>query len=570
MKLRDYQQDAVDAVLRHFRASDDNAVLVLPTGAGKSLVIAELARLARFPILVLAHVKELVEQNQAKFTALGLSSGVYAAGLGRKENQHQVTFASVQSLSRNLEAFQGYFSLIIIDECHRVSDDKDSQYLKVIEHVGKRNPQLKVLGLTATPYRLDTGWIYQRHYHGYVRAEQTAPFVHCIYELPLRQLIKRGFLTPPQLVDAPAARYQWEGVPERYTEADLDAYLATCPRVTEAVCRHIIELADSRQGVMIFAASVAHALEISSYLPAAQTALITGATALVERDKLIHDFKQKQLKYLVNVAVLTTGFDAPHVDFIAILRRTESVSLYQQIVGRGLRLAPGKEDCLVVDYAGNGFDLFQPEIGSVKPNPNSELVQVPCPSCGFANLFWGTVDADGDLIEHHGRRCKGLVEGRSGLQQCDFRFQFKQCGHCNAENDIAARQCHQCGEALIDPDKKLKDALQLRDRMVIRCAGMSAQAAGSVLTIVYHDEDGAELRDKFDLANQAQRAVFNREFRRTVSGQSMIDTDAANAAAHIQQRVAPDFVIAKQVRKHWRVEHRIFDYQGPYRRAYAL
>lgn len=570
MKLRDYQQDAVDAVLRHFRASDDNAVLVLPTGAGKSLVIAELARLARFPILVLAHVKELVEQNQAKFSGLGLSSGVYAAGLGRKETSQQVTFASVQSLSRNLAAFQGYFSLIIIDECHRVSDDKDSQYLKVIEHVRKRNPQLKVLGLTATPYRLDSGWIYQRHYHGFVRTEQQVPFVHCIYELPLRQLIKRGFLTPPKLVDAPAARYQWEGLPERYTEADLDAYLATCPRVTEAVCRHIVELAEQRQGVMIFAASVAHATEIASYLPAAQTALITGATALTERDQLINDFKQKKLKYLVNVAVLTTGFDAPHVDFIAILRRTESVSLYQQIVGRGLRLAPDKQDCLVVDYAGNGFDLFQPEIGSTKPNPNSELVQVPCPSCGFANLFWGTVDADGDLVEHHGRRCKGLVETDSGLQQCDFRFQFKQCGHCNAENDIAARQCHQCGEALIDPDNKLKDALQLRDRMVIRCAGMSAEADGSLLTIKYHDEDGAELSDKFDLASKGQRAVFNREFRRTVSGELKQEADAAEAAANIQQRVAPDFVIAKQVRKHWRVEHRIFDYQGPYRKAYSL
>ncbi|MBD1389317.1 DEAD/DEAH box helicase [Neiella sp. HB171785] len=570
MKLRDYQQDAVDAVLRHFRQTDEAAVIVLPTGAGKSLVIAELARLARYPILVLAHVKELVEQNQAKFQALGFESGIFAAGLGRKESGQPVTFASIQSLSRNLEQFTGFYSLVIIDECHRVSDDSDSQYLKVIDHLKQINPQLKVLGLTATPYRLDKGWIYQQHYHGFVRTEQATPFRRCIFELPLRQLIRRKFLTPPLMIDAPAARYQWGGLPTAYTEADLDAYLAKSPRITQAICQHIVELAKSRQGVMVFASTVAHAQEIAGQLPDGETALITGATALKERDALIAQFKQRQLKYLVNVAVLTTGFDAPHVDFIAILRRTESVSLYQQIVGRGLRLADGKEDCLVVDYAGNGYDLHQPEIGSVKPNPHSELVQVPCPSCGFSNLFWGLTDADGDIVEHHGRRCQGLVDTEEGQQQCQFRFQFKQCGHCNAENDIAARQCHQCGEILIDPDDKLRQALNLNDRMVIRCAGMSATTDGDILRLSYHDEDGAELSERFDWSSDKQRRVFLNEFRRSHSGQPLPSKCLKQVANSIHLRVAPDFVIARQVRKHWRVEYRIFDYAGPYRKANQL
>ncbi|GGA87489.1 ATP-dependent helicase [Neiella marina] len=567
MKLRDYQQDAVDAVLRHFRQTDEAAVIVLPTGAGKSLVIAELARLARYPILVLAHVKELVEQNQAKFQALGFESGIFAAGLGRKESDLPVTFASIQSLSRNLDEFNGFYSLIIIDECHRVSDDEDSQYLKVINHLKQVNPQLKVLGLTATPYRLDKGWIYQQHYHGFVRTEHQTPFRRCIFELPLRQLIKRQFLTPPLMIDAPAARYQWDDLPAAYTESDLDAYLAKSPRITQAVCQHIVELAQSRQGVMIFAATVAHAHEVAEQLPDGETALITGATAVKERDELIAQFKLRQLKYLVNVAVLTTGFDAPHVDFIAILRRTESVSLYQQIVGRGLRLAQGKQDCLVVDYAGNGYDLHQPEIGAPKPHPNSELVQVPCPSCGFGNLFWGITDADGDIVEHHGRRCQGLVETDDGLQQCQFRFQFKQCGHCNAENDIAARQCHQCGEMLIDPDDKLRQALNLKDRMVIRCAGMSATVDGDTLRLSYHDEDGAELSERFDWSSAKQRGFFANEFCRTHDGQQQAVDSVEQVANTIHQRVAPDFVIARQVRKHWRVEYRIFDYVGPYRKA---
>lgn len=125
-------------------------------------------------------------------------------------------------------------------------------------------------------------------------------------------------------------------------------------------------------------------------------------------------FKQQQLRYMVNVAVLTTGFDAPHVDLIAILRPTESVSLYQQIVGRGLRLFAGKTECLILDYAGNPHDLYLPEVGTKKPNPNSKPVQVFCPICQFANTFWGIVDADGDIIEHYGRRCQGWELNEQG------------------------------------------------------------------------------------------------------------------------------------------------------------
>jgi DNA repair protein RadD len=99
---------------------------------------------------------------------------------------------------------------------------------------------------------------------------------------------------------------------------------------------------------------------------ARDVALITGETPGPERDALINAFKEQQFRYLVNVSVLTTGFDAPHVDLIAILRPTESVSLYQQIVGRGLRLAPGKTDCLILDYAGNPHDLYSPEVGTRK------------------------------------------------------------------------------------------------------------------------------------------------------------------------------------------------------------
>lgn len=174
--LRPYQADSVKAVIHYFRKHSTPAVIVLPTGAGKSLVIAELARLAKGRVLVLAHVKELVEQNHAKYEGYGLKGAIFSAGLGRKETDQQVVFASVQSVVRNLDSFKNQFSLLVIDECHRVPDDKNSSYQKVITHLRELNPGIKVLGLTATPYRLGMGWIYQYHTRGQVRTEESRFF----------------------------------------------------------------------------------------------------------------------------------------------------------------------------------------------------------------------------------------------------------------------------------------------------------------------------------------------------------------------------------------------------------
>jgi len=147
--LRPYQQEAVDRTVAYFRKTSEPALIVLPTGAGKSLVIAELARIARQKILVLAHVKELVEQNAEKYKSFGLEASIFSAGLKQKSLAHQVTFASIQSLSRNIEQLNQHYSLVIIDECHRVSGDKDSQYETVMAALKHHNKELNVLGVTA-------------------------------------------------------------------------------------------------------------------------------------------------------------------------------------------------------------------------------------------------------------------------------------------------------------------------------------------------------------------------------------------------------------------------------------
>ncbi|MBE0457696.1 MAG: DEAD/DEAH box helicase [Pseudoalteromonas prydzensis] len=579
--LRPYQQEAVDRTVAYFRKTSEPALIVLPTGAGKSLVIAELARIARQKILVLAHVKELVEQNAEKYNSFGLEASIFSAGLKQKSLAHQVTFASIQSLSRNIDQLNQHYSLVIIDECHRVSGDKDSQYEKVILALKAYSPKLKVLGLTATPYRMGIGWVYHRHYHGFVRGDKLSPFQECIFELPLRYMIKHHYLTPPREVDAAISHYDFSSLQSdsfgRYSSDDMNQLLAKNSRATKAIMQQVIEYSEHRKGIMIFAATVLHAEEVFGYLPTQQAALITGDTPNAERDQIILAFKQQRIKYLVNVSVLTTGFDAPHVDFIAILRPTESVSLYQQIVGRGLRLSEGKTECLVIDYAGNGFDLFYPEVGSKKGDSDNEPVQVPCPGCGFANIFWGKTDNQGKVVEHFGRRCKGLLEDEDGLQeQCDYRFRFKECEACGAENDIAARQCQACHEVMADPDDKLRAALNLKDALVLRCSGLTVASLASneqIIKITYYDEDGASCDEVYDFAKSAARYAFNKQFaKRTAQGQAPTAFKSAQQVIAAQlQLVAPDFVIARKSKKYgWKVADKLFDYQGNFRKANQL
>ncbi|SEL14437.1 DEAD/DEAH box helicase [Halomonas daqiaonensis] len=602
--LRPYQQAAVSRVVAHFRGTSDPAVVVLPTGSGKSLVIAELASLARGRVLVLAHVRELVEQNHAKYQAYGLEADIFSAGLGRKEAGRQVVFGSVQSVVRGLERFGDRdFTLLVIDECHRVSPAEDSSYRQVIDHLRAANPRLKILGLTATPYRLGQGFIYHRHHHGMVRGDENAFFRDCVFEQPLRLMVKQGYLAQPVRVDAAVERYDFSALfstsgpaaGSLFREEELNRVVAG-NRATPGVIAEVVERARDRQGVMLFAASVAHAEEIVGYLPTGEAALITGETPSAERERLISAFKACELKYLVNVAVLTTGFDAPHVDLIAILRPTESVSLYQQIVGRGLRLSPGKRDCLVLDYAGNPWDLYAPEVGAPKPAGDTEPVQVECPACGHANLFWGR--RDGDLvIEHFGRRCQGLVDAENGepalpgaapgaskeprkgtaTRQCDFRFRFKVCSDCGAENDIAARRCHGCKRLLVDADDKLKEALRLRDARVLRVAGMQLEATVNGrglprLKVTYHDEDGTTLTEWFALETPAQRAAFAAAFLRDhlrAPGCRWSPHTPDEVIAEQRRLRHPDFVVGRKVGRHWQVREKLFDYTGRYRRAEA-
>lgn len=572
-QLRPYQQEAVQATLRHFRKEKSPAVVVLPTGAGKSLVIAELARLAKGRVLVMAHVRELVEQNHAKYVSFNLEAGIFSAGLNRKDDSQKVIFGSIQSVARAEDDFFENFSLVVIDECHRVSTEGETQYLQVLSKLHRLNPQICILGLTATPYRLGFGWIYKYHEPKKIeRTQEDRFFKKCIYELSIRYLIKNGFLTPPIKIDSPVACYDFSSLKlqgSHFVTAQLEAVLKDQKRITPLIIKNIIDMAKDREGVMLFTSSVNHAIEIMQCLPPFVSALVVGDTEDQERAEIIEEFKKKKLKYLVNVSVLTTGFDAPHVDVIAILRPTESVSLYQQIVGRGLRLSPGKADCLILDYTGQGHDLYSPEIDENKPSSKAVPVEVLCPQCGTENTFWGLRESDGTLIEHYGRKCQGAFEDplTRELSPCGFRFRFKRCDKCGEENDIAARVCEGCKHILIDNDQKLKEAMLLKDAHVMRVETMSFHKSFDKkgtprLEVHYYDVDAQVLKEFFYISTLEEGRAFYFNFIRMhnrIPEKKLFIKSVDEVLGLTAQFRQPLFVIARKNKSFWNIREKIFE-----------
>jgi len=572
-QLRDYQKTAVENVVQFFRRSDQPAAVVLPTGSGKSLVIAELARIARGRVLVLAHVKELVEQNHEKYVSYGLTAGIFSASLGKKERHEKATFGSVQSIAPAPDDFFKDFSLLVIDECHRVADSSDTQYQEVIRKLRAANPDIRILGLTATPYRLGLGWIYERAPNGEIKSDRPRFFKQCVYELPLSYMVKNRYLTIPIKVNIPVTSYDFSELSETgrvYSLSEIEEILKSQKQLTPLIINNIVDITERyhRQGVMIFSASVRHAEEILGYLPEGQARLVVGDTDMTSRDQIITDFKAKKFKYLVNVSVLTTGFDAPHVDVIAILRPTESNSLYQQIVGRGLRLSPEKKDCYVLDYTGMGHDIYAPEISDKRPAKDTVPVLVPCPECGFENSFWGYTDADGDVVEHFGRKCRGSVQDPRTLRAtpCGYRFRLKLCPSCEAENDLTAKVCERCRAEMVDAPGKLKQAKLSKNSHVLTPDRVTFEERTDrngrpFLEIRYYDYDAKYLSEAHFFSNASSIKKFNINFLRSHLKRPELASRFRRPADVIKyERLfrLPAFVIARKQEKYWRVTEKVF------------
>ena len=350
MILRPYQREAIDAAYSHMRKSPAPTLIVLPTGSGKSAVIATIAKEARAwngRVLILSHVRELISQVADTIRACWgdpfAPVGVYSAGLGSRDTDQPIICAGIQSVhKRGCEL--GRFDLVLIDECHLIPTDGEGMYRTLLTALRAVNPNVRLVGLTATDYRLDCGRI-----HGVGKL-----FESVCYESGVRQLIDQGYLSK--------LRGKNGGIPDlsgvhirggEYIPGELEAVMADEAKVREA-CAEILRYGADRKAWLVFCCGVKHAALVAAGLTAlgVESGVVIGDTPSDERADLIGRFKAQGLRCLVSVGVLTTGFDAPHVDLIALLRPTHSPSLYCQMVGRGLRMSPGKADCLVLDLAG--------------------------------------------------------------------------------------------------------------------------------------------------------------------------------------------------------------------------
>ena len=350
MILRDYQQAAVDCLYNHLDQRDDHPLIVMPTGSGKSPVIAAIARdcvESDRRILILAHVKELLTQTADKIKRMdpSLPLGMYSAGLGKRQTQASIIVAGIQSVYRRA-AELGPFDLIALDECHMLPKAGDGMYRRLIADALAINPDVRICGLTATPFRLDSGLLWG----------DGCLFGSICYEIGVVELIKAGWLSPlksregAQRADLSEVHIRGgEFVPDEMAEAFDKADLI------DSACREMIELTRERKSVLVFCSSIAHALSVKAKLvELKQDALfVCGETANWERDAIFDEFRGMRAKWLINVNVATTGFDAPGIDCIVLLRATLSPGLYIQMIGRGSRLADGKRDCAVLDYGGN-------------------------------------------------------------------------------------------------------------------------------------------------------------------------------------------------------------------------
>lgn len=407
MKLRSYQSDAVSAVYAQWSKEQTGALVVIPTGGGKTPIIATVTKdlvESGERVLILAHVKELICQSIEKIQAIapGLSVGVFSAGLGSKDTEHDVIVAGIQSVW-NQGAFLGRRDAVIIDEAHRIPEEESSRYKIILSELKLHNPDLNILGLTATPYRMDAGAI-----HG---EDQIFPRIS--YEIGVKDLMDQGYLSRvknktgaenalPDLkgVHTRAGDFVQEELAERVDRIDL----------VHALVADLLAKAAGRKSILIFAVTVSHAVKIWQRLfeLGEVAALVTGETASPERSLMVEQFKKKQTRFLVNVMVLTEGFDAPGIDCVVLGRPTQSPGLYYQMVGRGFRLAPEKTDCLILDYGRNisthgpvnaisiarkkraqgGPDREKEEKQTTKACPEcSEMVPLEsreCPDCQYA------------------------------------------------------------------------------------------------------------------------------------------------------------------------------------------
>lgn len=386
--LYDHQEKCLSSLFKYFEEKDGNPVNVIPVGGGKSLIMAEFCKRAieMFPktkFAIVAHVTELLVQIHEEFISQWPQANVtfYADKLGHKNLSGQIILASIQSIYKKGLNIPNGIDLLILDECHLLSPKEETSYRYLIKDLKIVNPKLKIVGFTGTNFRATTGILTEG---------ENRLFTDVAYQIPMLDLINKGFLCPLMTPQEPIkTKMSVEGVNIRggdYVESQLQKAVDK-DSITKSCVDEIIQYGKDRKKWLIFTAGIEHCEHVRNEISARgiECEMVTGKTPIKERNSIVNNYKNGDLKCLVCVACFTTGFNNPSIDLLVFMRPTRSPVLYTQCAGRGMRVSDGKTNCLVLDFADvistlGPVDTIDARILNKKKNDGDPPIKI-CPTC---------------------------------------------------------------------------------------------------------------------------------------------------------------------------------------------
>ena len=450
-KLRPYQELAIKESWEALKKNDEPVLLMASVGAGKSLIISNILltmQHARKRALCLVNNAELVRNNCSTFIDEGGNASIYCAALGSKDSNAPIVFGTPQSILNGINKNEPIgtikFNLIVVDEAHAINYlDSRSCFIRILRHYKQEYPGMRLYGATGTNFR----------FKGTAIVGDNCLFRKQVGNITTDQLIKENYLINPNfevhpdlVIDFSKVKIKKNGL---FDQKQLELVVSENARKTELICKQVIHIMESqnRFGCFLFATTKKHAEEIYNHLPVEKSALILGDMPQDERTIILDKARSGNIKYLVNISIISVGVDIPAFDTIAYLRPTESLVLLVQTMGRVLRLSPntGKSEALVLDFAGNierHRDWDNPLLLEAlkQTHDKDKPLVILCPACANMNT-------------EHARRCTGVLIDK----RCDYYFEFKECPNqdCRVQNDISARHCRECHQEIIDPNEKL-------------------------------------------------------------------------------------------------------------------
>lgn len=348
-QLRDYQLEASNAAVEAFNKGKKNGIIIAPTGAGKSLIIADIASKIDYPLLVFCPSKEILEQNVEKYMSYGfLDCGIYSASANKKDI-NKVTFATIGSVINHQEDFD-CFKYILVDECHNVNPEGGMYH----DFINAKNRV--VVGLTATPYRLKSygdGFCVLK----FITRSKPKIFQEVLCAIQIGDLINKGYLAKLKYYDI--TKMDMRNVKSNSTGADYDETSLKREYDRSKFYDNLINTVNrlkspkngvKRNGILVFTRFLEEAKMLADNISGC--VMVEGSTPKKTRESIIKNFKNGNIQIIVNVGIFTTGFDYPELDTIVLARPTKSLALYYQMVGRAIRKSEGK-DGWIIDMCGN-------------------------------------------------------------------------------------------------------------------------------------------------------------------------------------------------------------------------